>query len=62
MHNEQASYLGFRATFAALFVLNYWLREFLLSAIANRFELRCQSKATVAIVLQNLSLLNTVPQ
>ena len=26
----------------ALFVLNYWLRELSLSAIANRFELRCQ--------------------
>ena len=57
MHDEQASCLGFTATFADLFVLNYWSREFLLSAIANRFELRCQSKATDAIVLQNLSLL-----
>ena len=31
------------------FVLNYWLREFPLSANANRFELRCQSNATDAI-------------
>ena len=30
--------------FAALLVLNYCLREFLLSAFANRFELRCESK------------------
>ena len=43
-------------TFTALFVLNYWLREFSLSMIANCFELRCQSKATNAIVLQNVSM------
>ena len=30
---------SFGATFAAVFVLNYWLREFPLSAFANRFEL-----------------------
>ena len=29
----------FLGNFAAVFVLNYWLREFLLSAFANRFEL-----------------------
>ena len=28
-HNKRASYLGFRENFATLFVLNYWLREFL---------------------------------
>ena len=39
-----------------VFVLIYWLREFPLSAVANHFELKCQSRATVAIVLQNLSL------
>ena len=27
-----------------MFVLNYWLGEFLLSEIANHFELRCESK------------------
>ena len=27
-----------------MFVLNYWLREFLLSAFVNRFELRCETK------------------
>ena len=32
MHNAPASYLGLRDDFAALFVLNYWLREFPLSA------------------------------
>ena len=28
----------------ALFALNFWLRELLLSAIANRFECWCQLK------------------
>ena len=32
------------ATLAAVFVLNYWLKEFLLSTFVNRFDLRCQSK------------------
>ena len=35
---------GFGATFAAVFVLIYRLREFPLSAVANRFELRSQLK------------------
>ena len=35
---------GFEATFATVFVLIYWLREFPLSAVTNRFELRCQLK------------------
>ena len=34
----------FLGNFAAMFVLNYWLREFPLSAIANRFEWRCEPK------------------
>ena len=34
----------FQGNFAAMFVLNYWLREFLLYAFANRFELRCEPK------------------
>ena len=34
----------FQGNFAAMFVLNYWLREFPLSALANRFELRCEPK------------------
>ena len=34
----------FQGNFAAMFVLNYWSREFLWSEIANRFELRCESK------------------
>ena len=31
----------FQGNRSAMFVLNYWLREFSLSAFANRFELRC---------------------
>ena len=34
----------FQGNFAAVFVLNFWLIEFLLSAFANRFELRCEPK------------------
>ena len=56
MHKARVCPTGVGATFAACFDMNYWLREFPLSTIANRFELRCQSKATHAIVLQNLSL------
>ena len=40
---ESLSY-WFQGNFAAAFVLNYWLREFLLSAFTNRFELRCEPK------------------
>ena len=47
----------FQGNFAASSVLNFCLREFLLSAFANCFELRCEPKATDAIVLQNLPLL-----
>ena len=34
----------FQDDFSGFFVLNYWLREFPWSVIANCFELRCQSK------------------
>ena len=34
----------FQGSFAASFVFNFCLREFLLSAFANRFELRCEPK------------------
>ena len=34
----------FQSNFVMLFVLVYCLREFLLSAFANRFELRCEPK------------------
>ena len=39
----------FQGNFAAVFVLNYWLREFLLSAFANRFELRCEPKQLIVL-------------
>ena len=34
--------ISFKATFADLSALNYWPREFPLSATANRFEFWCQ--------------------
>ena len=34
----------FQGNFAAVFVLNYWLREFLLFALTNRFIMRCETK------------------
>ena len=41
--NESLPY-WFQGNFVASFVLNFCLREFLLSADANRFELRCEPK------------------
>ena len=41
--NESFPY-WFQGNFAASFVLNFCLREFLLSADANLFELRCEPK------------------
>ena len=50
---------SFGTTFAAMFVLVYWLREFPLSAIANGFELLHQSEND-NIVLQHLSFFDPV--
>ena len=36
--------------------LSYWLSEFLLSAFANRFELRCEPKQLMLFILQNMPL------
>ena len=41
--NESLPY-WFHGNFAASFVFNFCLREFLLSALVNRFELRCEPK------------------
>ena len=41
--NESLPY-WFQGNFAASFVFNFCLMEFLLSAFANRFELRCEPK------------------
>ena len=41
--NESLPY-WFQGNFAASFVFNFCLREFLLSAFANRFVLRCEPK------------------
>ncbi len=59
MHKARVCPTSFGETFA-LFVLNYWLREFPLSAAANGSGLRCQSNATVAIVLQSALVSSTV--
>ena len=54
--NESLPY-WFQGNFVASFVLNFCLREFLLSAFANRLELRCEPKQLIrTIVLQNLPL------
>ena len=39
----------FRGNFAAMFVLNYRLREFLLSVFANCFELRFEPKQLILL-------------
>ena len=49
LHKEIVCPTGFGATFAAVFVLIYWLREFPLSAVTNRFELRCQLKQLISL-------------
>ena len=56
MHKAIACPTGFKAIVVALSVLNLWLREVPLSAFANNFKFRCQSKPTDPIVSQNLSL------
>ena len=61
MHKVTVFPTGLKAIFLALFISNYWLREFLLPAVVNHFELRFQSKATDTVVLQNLSLLACSP-
>ena len=41
---NESSPCWFQGNFAASVVFNFCLREFLLSAFANRFELRCEPK------------------
>ena len=55
MHKVTICPTGFSLTFVALHVLNHWLREILLLAIANNIAFQCQSKTTDAIVLQSQS-------
>ena len=45
-----------------MFVLNNWLREFPLSAVANHFEFGLSIEATIVLTLQNLSLLPLVAE
>ena len=47
---ESSPYLS-GATFAEVFVLIYWLREFSLPSVANRFELRCALKGIDIAIL-----------
>ena len=47
-HNESLPY-WFQSNFAASLVLKFCLREFLLSALANHFELRCEPKRLVLL-------------
>ena len=42
-----------------MFVLNYWLREFLLSTIANRFEMRCESKQLMLLCAKSALVSDT---
>ena len=46
----------FHGNFAAMFVFSYWLREFLLSAFANRCELTCEPKQLMPLHYKNLPL------
>ena len=50
---------GVGATFAAVFLLIYRLREFPLSAVISIFELRCQLNQLLLLYYQNLSFLLT---
>ena len=43
-----------------MFVLNYWLREYLLSAFANRFELRCEPKRLMLLYYKLVNRLRFV--
>ena len=56
LHKARVCPTGFGATFAAIFVLIYRLRQFPLSAVNNRLELRCQLKQLLLSYLQNLLL------
>ena len=44
---SESLHYWFQSIFAAMFVLNYCSREFLLSAFPNRFEFRCEPKLCI---------------
>ena len=50
----------FQGNFAALFVLIYCLIEFLLSAFANSFELRCEPKQLMLLYYKICSCLHAI--
>ena len=50
--NKSSAY-WFPGNFAASFVFNFCLREFLLSAFANRFEWKCEPKRLMLLYYKN---------
>ena len=49
----------FQSNFAAMFVLNYRLREFLLSVFVNRFELRREPKQLMLLYYKSALVVST---
>ena len=58
--NESLPY-WFQGNFAASFVLNFCLREFLLSTDANLFELRCEPKHLMLLYYKICPCLHRIP-
>ena len=56
MHKARVCPTGLEATLKPVFVSIYQLREFLFSAVTNRFELMCQLKQLMLLYYKNLSL------
>ena len=59
MHEVRVCPVGVGATSAAVFVLNYRLRQFPLSTVTNRFELRCQLKQLLLYIAKSF-LVSTI--
>ena len=62
--NDSSPY-WLQGNFAAPFVFNFCLREFLLSALVNRFELRCEPKRLMLLYYKicpcSLNYVHTMP-
>ena len=54
LHKVRVCPTAFWTTFAPVFVLINWLIEFPSSAVANRFELRCQLKQLLKADFQSV--------
>ena len=61
LHKARVCPNGFRTAFASVSVLIYKLREFPLSAAANRFELRCHLKHLLLLFIVYCMLYITNP-